>query len=86
MLLAISTIYRERHLARGWQLPGRRSHPLELTWHCQVATLKLPRIREALGLQPDFADARRTVRAETGLNLGEFDRETQAFGLASPSR
>jgi hypothetical protein len=27
--------------------------------------------------------ARRTVRAETGLNLGEFDRETQAFGLAT---
>jgi FAD/FMN-containing dehydrogenase len=25
--------------------------------------------------------ARRTVRAETGLTLGEFDRETQAFGL-----
>jgi len=27
--------------------------------------------------------ARRTVRAETGLKLGEFDRETQAFGLAT---
>jgi FAD/FMN-containing dehydrogenase len=27
--------------------------------------------------------ARRTVRAETGLVLGEFDRETQAFGLAT---
>jgi FAD/FMN-containing dehydrogenase len=27
--------------------------------------------------------ARRTVRAETGLTLGEFDRETQAFGLAT---
>jgi FAD/FMN-containing dehydrogenase len=26
---------------------------------------------------------RRTVRAETGLTLGEFDRETQAFGLAT---
>jgi FAD/FMN-containing dehydrogenase len=26
---------------------------------------------------------RRTVRAETGLKLGEFDRETQAFGLAT---
>jgi FAD/FMN-containing dehydrogenase len=25
----------------------------------------------------------RTVRAETGLTLGEFDRETQAFGLAT---
>ena len=25
----------------------------------------------------------RTVRAETGLKLGEFDRETQAFGLAT---
>src|SRR5215467_4706498 len=24
--------------------------------------------------------ARRTVRAQTGLKLGEFDRETQAFG------
>src|SRR6202521_5478069 len=27
--------------------------------------------------------ARQTVRAETGLTLGEFDRETQAFGLAT---
>src|SRR5207302_10052680 len=27
--------------------------------------------------------ARRTVRAETGLKLGEFDRETQALGLAT---
>jgi hypothetical protein len=27
--------------------------------------------------------ARRTVRAEPGLTLGEFDRETQAFGLAT---
>jgi FAD binding domain/Berberine and berberine like len=27
--------------------------------------------------------ARRTVRAQTGLKLGEFDRETQAFGLAT---
>jgi len=27
--------------------------------------------------------ARRTVRAEAGLTLGEFDRETQAFGLAT---
>jgi len=27
--------------------------------------------------------ARRTARAETGLTLGEFDRETQAFGLAT---
>jgi len=27
--------------------------------------------------------ARRTVRAETGLKLGEFDRETQTFGLAT---
>src|SRR3989442_5121889 len=27
--------------------------------------------------------ARRTVRAETGLTLGEFARETQAFGLAT---
>jgi hypothetical protein len=27
--------------------------------------------------------SRRTVRAETGLTLGEFDRETQAFGLAT---
>ena len=27
--------------------------------------------------------ATRTVRAETGLTLGEFDRETQAFGLAT---
>jgi FAD/FMN-containing dehydrogenase len=26
---------------------------------------------------------RRTVRAEAGLKLGEFDRETQAFGLAT---
>ena len=26
---------------------------------------------------------RRTARAETGLKLGEFDRETQAFGLAT---
>ena len=26
---------------------------------------------------------RRTVRAETGLTLGEFDRETQTFGLAT---
>jgi FAD/FMN-containing dehydrogenase len=27
--------------------------------------------------------ARRTVRAEAGVKLGEFDRETQAFGLAT---
>jgi hypothetical protein len=27
--------------------------------------------------------ARRTARAETGIKLGEFDRETQAFGLAT---
>jgi len=27
---------------------------------------------------------RRTVRAEPGLTLGEFDHETQAFGLAAP--
>src|SRR5258708_32549576 len=27
--------------------------------------------------------ARRTGRAETGLTLGEFDPETQAFGLAT---
>ena len=27
--------------------------------------------------------AQRTVRAETGLKLGEFDRETQSFGLAT---
>ena len=27
--------------------------------------------------------SRRTARAETGLKLGEFDRETQAFGLAT---
>lgn len=27
--------------------------------------------------------ARRTVRAQTGLKLGEFDHETQAFGLAT---
>jgi FAD/FMN-containing dehydrogenase len=27
--------------------------------------------------------ARRTVRAQAGLRLGEFDRETQAFGLAT---
>src|SRR3984893_11828840 len=26
---------------------------------------------------------RRTVRADAGLTLGEFDRETQAFGLAT---
>ena len=26
---------------------------------------------------------RRTVRAEPGLTIGEFDRETQAFGLAT---
>src|ERR1700675_1050476 len=26
---------------------------------------------------------RKTVRAETGIKLGEFDRETQAFGLAT---
>jgi FAD/FMN-containing dehydrogenase len=26
---------------------------------------------------------RQTVRAQTGLKLGEFDRETQAFGLAT---
>src|SRR6185295_18032797 len=28
---------------------------------------------------------RRTVRAEPGLTLGEFDRECQAFGLATPT-
>jgi hypothetical protein len=33
------------------------------------------------GIRVDLA--RRTVRAETGLKLGEFDRETQAFGLAT---
>ncbi len=27
--------------------------------------------------------ARRTARAQTGLKLGEFDRETQGFGLAT---
>src|ERR1700751_5037625 len=27
--------------------------------------------------------SRKTIRAETGLTLGEFDRETQAFGLAT---
>jgi FAD/FMN-containing dehydrogenase len=27
--------------------------------------------------------ARRTARAEAGLTLGEFDRECQAFGLAT---
>jgi hypothetical protein len=30
--------------------------------------------------------ARRTVRTETGFKLGEFDRETQAFGLSHDSR
>lgn len=43
------------------------------------------------GLMIDMSDmkgirvdpARRTVRAQTGLKLGEFDRETQAFGLAT---
>lgn len=43
------------------------------------------------GLMIDFSamkgirvdPARRTVRAEAGLTLGEFDRETQAFGLAT---
>jgi hypothetical protein len=43
------------------------------------------------GLMIDFSamkgmrvdPTRRTVRAETGLTLGEFDRETQAFGLAT---
>src|SRR5579859_6838579 len=29
---------------------------------------------------------RRTVRAQTGVKLGEFDRETQAFGLRSEER
>jgi FAD/FMN-containing dehydrogenase len=28
--------------------------------------------------------ARRTARAQPGVKLGEFDRETQAFGLATP--
>ncbi len=28
--------------------------------------------------------ARRTARAQAGVKLGEFDRETQAFGLATP--
>jgi FAD/FMN-containing dehydrogenase len=28
--------------------------------------------------------ARRTARAQPGLTLGDFDRETQAFGLATP--
>ena len=27
--------------------------------------------------------ARRTVRAQAGVTYGEFDRETQAFGLAT---
>jgi FAD/FMN-containing dehydrogenase len=29
--------------------------------------------------------SRRTAQAQTGLRLGEFDRETQAFGLATPT-
>jgi FAD/FMN-containing dehydrogenase len=29
--------------------------------------------------------ARRRARAQSGLTLGEFDHETQAFGLATPS-
>ena len=33
------------------------------------------------GIRVDFA--KRTARAEPGLILGEFDRETQAFGLAT---
>ena len=33
------------------------------------------------GIQVDTA--RRTVRAQAGLRLGEFDRETQKFGLAT---
>src|SRR6266446_9589571 len=33
------------------------------------------------GIQID--PARRTVQAQAGLRLGEFDRETQAFGLAT---
>jgi FAD/FMN-containing dehydrogenase len=33
------------------------------------------------GIRIDLA--RRTARAEAGLKLGEFDRETQAFGLAT---
>ena len=38
-------------------------------------------LSEMKGIRVD--PARRTVRAETGLKLGEFDRETQAFGLAT---
>ncbi len=34
---------------------------------------------KGIRIDPD----RRTVRAQTGLKLGEFDRETQAFGLAT---
>src|SRR5579863_142865 len=34
------------------------------------------------GLRVDPVE--RTARAEPGLTLGEFDRETQAFGLATP--
>jgi FAD/FMN-containing dehydrogenase len=34
---------------------------------------------KGIGVDP----ARQTVRAQTGLKLGEFDRETQAFGLAT---
>jgi FAD/FMN-containing dehydrogenase len=33
------------------------------------------------GIRVDLAT--RTVRAEPGLTIGEFDRETQAFGLAT---
>ena len=41
-------------------------------------TLDLSRMK-GIRVEP----ARRTVRAEAGLTLGEFDRETQAFGLAT---
>jgi FAD/FMN-containing dehydrogenase len=36
------------------------------------------------GMKAIFVDPlRKTVRAQTGVKLGEFDRETQAFGLAT---
>jgi FAD/FMN-containing dehydrogenase len=41
-------------------------------------TIDLSRMK---GIRVD--PAQRTVRAEPGLTLGEFDRETQAFGLAT---
>jgi FAD binding domain/Berberine and berberine like len=55
----------------GHSLPGKCIHDDALM--VDLSAMK--------GIRVD--PARKTVRAQTGLTLGEFDRETQAFGLAT---